>query len=486
MATEKVKKPANPRASFIHKTLITVFLALLIDILAFTIILPLYPRILAHYEKVDGADEASLYYQIRTIVQRFRESLGIEGTRLDIVLFGGALGSMFSFLQFVSSPAIGRLSDKYGRRTILLISMVGNALSMLLWIFSKSFTTFVLSRIVGGLTEGNVQMSIAMISDVTTTETRSRGLALVGIAFSLGFTVGPPLGAYFTSYHLHDAFPSLSWLPINEYSSPALFAFILILIETAYLFIALPETLNFKSSPLGQTAPPPATPTGLPKSANSQPPQKTASLTLLSTIHFLFLFVFSGMEFTLTFLTHDRFSFSHAQQGRLLGLMGILSALVQGGYVRRYAHKYVPERDIVAQGIAAASAGLAVVGWGDKTVRSLYLAAAFLAFTSGTVVTSLTALASGVGKAEEEKGGVGKGEVGEEKDQGHVLGKFRSAGQLGRCLGPIFACSAYWVLGGETAYRAGAGALMVLAVLVVLVVPKGAKKVPVVSAKKSA
>ncbi|KAJ3039949.1 hypothetical protein HDV00_011615 [Rhizophlyctis rosea] len=436
MPPKAEKKPPNPKAAFVHKTLITVFLALLIDILAFTIILPLYPRILAHYENVDGNDETSLYYAVRTVVQRFRETLGIKGTGLDIVLFGGALGSMFSFLQFVSSPVIGRLSDKYGRRTVLLVSM-----------------------------------------------------ALVGIAFSLGFTVGPPLGAYFTSYHLHALFPTLKWLPINEYSSPALFAFILILIETAYLFVALPETLNFKSSPLYRSSIP-ATETkpqptvkATPATPSAGKAQQTASLPLLSTIHFLFLFLFSGMEFTLTFLTHDRFAFSHAQQGRLLGFMGILAALVQGGYVRRYAHKGVSERDMVVQGIASAGAGLSTLAWGDRTsLRSLYIAAAFLAFTSGTVVTSLTALASGVGKVESGGGGGGGQGVGGEggggeEEQGHVLGKFRSAGQLGRCLGPIFACGAYWVMGAEVAYGGGGVAMVVLAVLVVVVVPRGGGRV---------
>jgi predicted MFS family arabinose efflux permease len=82
--------------------------------------------------------------------------------------------------------------------------MIGNALSMALWIFSASFPVFLLSRIIGGLTEGNVQMSIAMITDITTPETRSRGLALVGIAFALGFTVGPPLGAFFASIDLFE------------------------------------------------------------------------------------------------------------------------------------------------------------------------------------------------------------------------------------------------------------------------------------------
>ncbi|KAJ3208565.1 hypothetical protein HDU82_002260, partial [Entophlyctis luteolus] len=291
--------------SFIQRSLTTIFIALLIDILAFTIILPLFPRILDYYNTVDGADTDSFYYHALVLVRQFRTAIGGTGSRLDIVLFGGFIGSLFSFLQFVSSPIIGSLSDKYGRKTILLLSMIGNALSMLLWIFSKSFFLFVMSRVVGGLTEGNVQMSIAMISDITTPETRSRGLALVGIAFSLGFTVGPPIGAYFASFDLLDKFPVLRAYGINSFSSPAIFALILIVVETAYMAAFLPETLNFKkesSSTAGKA------PEAKKSSSAAKASERTAesTLNLLSLVHFLFLFCFSGMEFTLTFLTYDR------------------------------------------------------------------------------------------------------------------------------------------------------------------------------------
>jgi MFS family permease len=105
---------------------------------------------------------------------------------------------------------------------------------MFLWIFADSFPIFLASRIVGGLTEGNVQMSIAMITDLTDDLNRSKTLAWVGISFAFGFTVGPPLGAYFASIDLLKYFPGL---PVNTFSSPALFAFLLIIIETLYLFL---------------------------------------------------------------------------------------------------------------------------------------------------------------------------------------------------------------------------------------------------------
>lgn len=312
----------------------------------------------------------------------------------------------------------------------------------------------------------------------------------MGIAFSLGFTIGPPLGAYFTSFDLLKLFPSLEGLPINRYSSPALFAFVLILIETVYLTVALPETIHFKravtgtdssvadsqhnvvshtrSARLASKAEKPMAEAGPSHVSAAANQLKASRLQILSLIHFLFLFFFSGMEFTLTFLTHDRFGFSHSEQGRFLAFMGVLSALVQGGYTRRVAHKSVHERTIVAQGIAACGIGLFIQGLLAWNLGWLYVGAAFLAFTSGTVVTGLTALVSYESGAAKDVGEHGEPEGG---DRGQVLGKFRSLGQLGRALGPIFACTNYWVLGSKAAYGIGAGAMAVLVVLVLMMVP---------------
>lgn len=160
--------------------------ALLIDLFAFTMILPLLPRILYSYL----LKKDPLFLSILSIIQ----SQTINNEKLDIVLFGGLIGSLFAFLQFIVSPIIGKLSDKYGRKNILLASMVGNLLSVVCWVYADSFGWFLLSRIIGGLTEGNVQLSIAMISDISTPKDRQRSLALVGICFAIAFSVGPPLG----------------------------------------------------------------------------------------------------------------------------------------------------------------------------------------------------------------------------------------------------------------------------------------------------
>ncbi|KAI8906278.1 major facilitator superfamily domain-containing protein [Gorgonomyces haynaldii] len=424
-----------------QSTIQIIVFALIIDILAFTIILPLLPRLLNHY---NVHDKSEFYLWCKQHIIEFRNLLG-GGDRLDIVLFGGFVGSLFSFLQFVISPLIGAFSDSFGRKFVLVTSMFGNALSMGLWIFADSFFVFLLSRIVGGLTEGNVQMSIAMITDITPEESRSKNLAWVGISFALGFTVGPPLGAYLAKMDLKQVFPDL---PVNSFSTPALFAFVLICIETVYLILYLPETKGFKKVDNKK------------KSDYSNP----NSLAFLGWIHFLFLFVFSGMEFTLTFLTFDRFKFTNVSQGMLLGYLGILSALVQGGYVRRVAHKKMSEASLVFQGILSCSIGLAILGHFAFDLTWLYIGATFLAFTSGTVVTSLTSLAS-LSRDEHDE------------SQGKILGTFRSMGQLGRSLGPIASCTGYYILGSRTIYLTSGALLFVLALACKqLLVPVKVKK----------
>ena len=131
-----------------------IVLALLLDLLAFTLILPLLPRILAYYDATEHPQ--SLYFATKNILNSYKMLVGFPANhRLDIVLFGGLVGSLFSLLQFLVSPIIGRLSDHHGRRNVLLLSMLGNAVSMALWVAGGAgFVVFVWSRIVGGLTEG--------------------------------------------------------------------------------------------------------------------------------------------------------------------------------------------------------------------------------------------------------------------------------------------------------------------------------------------
>lgn len=452
-----------------------VFLSLVLDLFAFTIPLPLFPRIIEWYTVRESSDPRNLLPRTLDFVAWLR-SIFYEPPsnpqKWDVVLLGGLMGSVFSLLQFIVSPRIGSLSDKYGRRRVLLITMVGNILSALVWLKSTTFASFMLSRIIGGLSEGNVQIATAILSDVTTPSQRSRALAQVGIAFAICFCIGPPIGAYFASRPLPTSLHTMG-VELNIYAVPAAVSIVLLVIETAFLLLFLPETRGLRLN----TARKPITDQSFPSSKErlSQPTsvKRLNVLKGLRRFHFFFLSVFSGMEFTLPFLTFDLFDWSNSQNGALIGSIGILSALLQGGYVRRATAK-VGEGRMARRGIFSCAIGLILLSLVPRfvttspttAIRLLQAAAACLAFTSATVVSSLTSYASlqcEEGVDEDTGKPVGHPQLA----KGTALGLFRSSGQLGRAIGPLLACVSYWTCGPSTTYAISAAAMMVLSLSMV-------------------
>lgn len=289
------------------------------------------------------------------------------------------MGSLFSFCQAIASPFIGRLSDKHGRRTALLWSMTGNIISVALWVAAVDFRTFLASRIVGGLSEGNVQLATAMAADISDDQQRGSTMALVGACFSIAFTFGPALGA---------ALANISTVAANPFATAAGFSLLLIVVETLYLYTSLPETLPTVHSNKDSKGKP-------------EKQQRTNSHALLNFTHFTFILFFSGMEFSLPFMTYDLFSFNSAQSGRLLGYMGLVAAILQGGVTRRMH----PLR-VVQLGVVTCAVSFFMLGQ-LKTMRELYIAATLLAVTTATVVTGLNSLSSFEASAGERGGKLG-------------------------------------------------------------------------------
>lgn len=170
-----------------------------------------------------------------------------------------------------------------------------------------------LSRLIGGLSEGNVQLSQAIIGDVTTETTRAKSLALVGIAFSVCFTFGPSIGAYFASRDLGKPLgikPAATttgavaagreW---NVYALPALISLVLLAVETLYIALRLPETKGFRKQDTSSTKQKTA---GSPVAVRESLASRKDRLKRLGRLHGMFLLFFSGAEFTLTFLSKPR------------------------------------------------------------------------------------------------------------------------------------------------------------------------------------
>ncbi|KAF9055447.1 MFS general substrate transporter [Hymenopellis radicata] len=439
-----------------------VFLSLVLDLFAFTIPLPLFPRLIEWYTVREISDPNGFLSRTLGFVTYIRSFLynpavTANSERWDIVLLGGLLGSVFSTLQFIVSPKIGSLSDKYGRKRILLFTMIGNLLSAIVWIKSTTFATYLLSRVIGGLSEGNVQLAIAILSDITTPANRSKALAHVGIAFAICFCVGPPVGAYFATKPLPPSFSENTWLGnLNVYAAPAILTLVLLSAET----FKEDKTTKNGSATGAQSA--------TAKKASVE--KRIAILKSLRRLHFLFLAFFSGVEFTLTFLTFDLFDWNNKQNGMLIGSIGIISALLQGGYVRRATSK-VGEGLMARRGVHSCAVGLVLLAILPHFVTSkpvlalrlLQAAAVCMAFTSATVVNSLTAFASL--QCDEPMFDPVTGKTTKEHPQltkGKALGKFRSSGQLGRAIGPLLACASYWTVGPSYTYSAAAISMFIL------------------------
>lgn len=400
-------------------------------------ILPLFPEMINFYRarEVNSAGPSTLGFvldQLNTLKSQVSR-YAVVSPRFDTILLGGLVGSLFSFLQFIASPIIGKMSDRKGRRYTLLATMWGNILSTFIWVFASSFSTFLAARVVGGLSEGNVQLSIAIMSDVTSDANRSKALALVGIAFSVGFTVGPAIGAFMTRYNANGI--HFGGVSFNPFSVAAGLCLLLLVLETLFLWAYLPETNLVKD-----TKETPGSTGELKNLAVSSDPKVTARrLKNASIAHFAHLFLFSGMEFSLTFLTFELFNYSAAQNGKLLGFIGIFASLIQGGYIRRKKSlEPLNDLSLANQGVTTCLLSfILLAAVTTKRPALLWAGGACLAFTSATVVNCLTAYCS---------------KICDPKTRGQQMGHFRSWGQLGRSMGPILICGMYWFLGKTVAY----------------------------------
>jgi MFS family permease len=417
--------PLSPHAK---KSLKIVFLTLFLDLVGFSIIFPLFPTLAQYYLAVD-ADNPIL----RFIFGGITDLMSIGGSNMSaIVLFGGALGALYSLLQFVAAPIWGGLSDRYGRKPILIISVSFLALSYALWFFSGSFTLLVIARIIGGIMGGNISTATAVVGDVTSEQNRSKGMATIGIAFALGFIIGPAMGGILSQVNLLEMDPDLEKWGINPFSMPALLAFILSVFNVLWLVLKFEETL-------------PASKRGAISSQRSFNPVKLFAplpypgINLTNIGHFLFLMAFSGMEFTLTFLALDRFQFNSMDNAYMFIFIGVLIALVQGGYVRRKA-ALVGEKRMALQGLVVLIPGLLLFGK-CSGMLGLYSGLFFLAVGSSMAIPCLTSLVSLYTPAQE---------------QGRSIGIFRSLGALARVIGPIAAILLYWRFGSEFPYIVGA------------------------------
>ncbi len=406
-----------------------IFLTLYIDLIGFSIVFPLGPDLLRHYLAIDG--DRGLLGALLGHIDALARSLG-NSSHLPEVLFGGIISSVFSVLQFVFSPFWGGLSDRTGRRPVLLCTVAGTALSYAVWAFSGSFWLFLLARILGGLFGGNLSVATAAVADVTSRAERSKAMGLVGAAFGLGLVTGPVIGAFSARINLLATWPGLAAWGVNPFTVPALFALGLSLVNLAWIRARFKETLGADAA--GRSAEP-----RLRNPLRAILSLHNSAIRGANLVGFLYQLAFVAMETSLVFVSAERFGYGPVDNGKLMGFLGVCSIVTQGYIVRKLVGR-VAETRLLAIGLLCSTAGLLGIGFAPTT-GVLYAAVAALAFGGGLINPANTGLISLYAGPEE---------------QGRVLGIYRSLGSLARAVTPICAGVLYWTAGAKMLYAAAA------------------------------
>lgn len=315
----------------------------------------------------------------------------------------GLLFASYSVMQLVFAPILGRLSDKYGRRPVLLFSLLGTAAGFMILGFATTLWMLFVGRIIDGISGGNISTAQAYIADVTTKENRAKGMGLIGAAFGLGFVFGPAIGGI------------LSRWGVNV---PFMFAGALAFANAILLYFTLPETVT-ADHPARVSA---AAGRGWQQlfSALREP-----RLAYVLTIYFLGIVAFSIMTASFSLFLMFRLGYDAFHNGWIFAFVGIISAAIQGGLIGKLVKKF-GEPLLVIVGALMFSASLVVIPFVTPATGLLAILTIGAVISIGQALSapSLSSLASKSASAGE---------------QGGVLGVMQSVASLARAVGPSLA-----------------------------------------------
>jgi MFS family permease len=394
----------------------TLFLIVLVDLIGFGLVIPLLP-----------------FYALR---------FGASPQEVTVLM------AVYSLMQFFAAPLWGRLSDRVGRRPVLMISMAVSVLAYA-WIGSASALWMLFAaRALAGACAGNIAAAQAYIADVTKPEDRAKGMGLIGAAFGLGFIIGPALGGV-----LAGADPASA-----DIQTPAWVAAGLSLLALGGVVCLLSESL------------PPERRGGGPSRSRFAAILDVLQRPVLSRLILLFFLVilaFSGMESTFALWAVGQFDWGPRQVGYVFSYVGILSAILQGGLIGRLTRLCGEER-LLAGGLALIGCGLLLLPF-TRGVGALVGAVTALALGIGLTQPSLNSLISRRARREE---------------QGEVMGVSQSVGSLSRVLGPAAAGLFFGEFGPNAPFFWGA-VLVAAAMVAALKLMRGTAAASVADSKSA-
>ncbi len=361
-----------------------IFVTLLLDILGLGLIIPVLPKLIESFTDNN--------------IQQAAQTFGI-------------MLAVYALMQFLFAPLLGSLSDKYGRRPVILISLLGSGLDYLLLYFAPSLGWLFVGRIIAGITAANITTATAYIADISPPEKRAQNFGIVGAAFGVGFVAGPAIGGLLGDVGLR---------------LPFLVVACITLLNWLYGYFVLPESLKLENRrPFSWAS---ANPIG----SLAQLRRYPLVLALASTIVLTSL-AQNSLQSTWALYTEHRFHWGTREVGLSLTVVGLAAGLVQGGFIRQIVPRLGERRSLlVGLAITVVSFvlyGLAPVGW------VMYIIPFFGAF-GGIAQPSAQSIITGAVGADE---------------QGMIQGAIGSLNALTGVFGPLIATNAFGYFSSERA-----------------------------------
>ena len=347
-------------------------------------------------------------------------------------LFATMIAASFSLMQLVFVPLWGRLSDRIGRRPVLLVSIAATVVSGTVLAFASSLPVLIAARLIAGCGTANIAVAQAYVADVTTPATRARGMGMIGAAFGFGFIIGPIVGGRLAELMLWG----------RQAAAPALAAAALSALNLVLAFFTLREPERARDS----TPPLRIHPLDVVRFVAAI---RRAGVVVPLLVNLMLIGSFSGFEVTFTLFTMDTFAMDARATGNVFGVLGVTAVLVQGGLIRRLAR--FGEARVIRAGALILSAGFIALAlsprWGAS---SLYVIIGVLALGIGIANPSLSAYVSKKTAASQ---------------QGATLGVLQSSGALARVIGPAAGGALYQHVGHAAPYVASAIGMAIAALI---------------------
>ncbi len=379
-----------------------IFLTVFIDLLGFGILIPILPT----FAKIE---------------------LLVDETAIGVVV------AVYSFVQFLFNPVLGRLSDKFGRKPIIVISLFINAIGYILFAFTTSYILLLVSRIVAGIGGSSISVAQAYIADITTKENRAKGMGVIGAAFGLGFVFGPLMGGFLASYgYMVTGFASATF-------SILAFIFTIAILPESNLNRNAPAETKRKLIDVDDL-----------KNVFAKPER-----AMLIFLFFVLTFSFANIYGTFALLGLQVYGFSDMQNGFMFGIIGLTSAIVQGGLIGRIS-KVISKKNILKIGSFFIMVSLALIPYG-ATFLGLAIISIFLSIGTGMFQPTVLSLIS---------------EVTPENEQGVTLGVNQSVSAFARVLGPLWGGFAFEFLGYPYPFLTGAAFTLIIFIATLFYIPK--------------